>query len=487
MPHRPHSRARSRSAALVASAAFVALGFAPASSASPSASRPGADPAAQPAAAAAATGPVIFIHPDGTGSPAWAAARALAVGPDGDLAWDRLPHLALYRGHLLDSLTGTSNGGGTVHAYGVKVASDAYGRTAGGDRGEDIVDAEGRSRSVAKRAIAAGIPVGLVQTGTQTEPGTGCFLASAPSRYDHASIAAQLVESGAAVLLGGGERWFLPEGEAGVHGEGRRTDGRNLIDEAAARGYVVVRTRAALLDLPPGTTRVLGLFASNHTFNAATEAELRERGLPRWVPGAPTVAEMTDVALRVLQAAAGEDERFLLVIEEEATDNFGNQNHATGMLEAMLRADAAIARVRSFLAEAPRALAIVAADSDAGGMRLQGLVTAEGAAIPDALPERDANGAPIDGVDGAGTAPFLAAPDARGRRLPFRIHWAARDDVTGGVLVRAEGGPLASRVRGSMDATEITELMALALFGAPLPEPVVAARLEATPDEAAGN
>jgi len=419
------------------------------------------------AAAAPPTGPVIFIHPDGTGSPAWAAARAFAVGPDGDLAWDRLPHLALYRGHLLDSLTGTSNGGGTVHAYGVKVASDAYGRTAGGERGEEIVDERGRTRSVAKRAIAAGIPVGLVQTGTQTEPGTGCFLASVASRHDHEAIAAQLLESGARVLLGGGERWFLPAGVEGVHGPGRRTDGRDLVAEARHAGYVVVRSREALLDLPTGTTKVLGLFAAHHTFHDRSEEELRERDLPRWVPGAPTVAEMTEVALRVLSTAAGEDGRFLLVIEEEATDNFGNHNNARGMLEAMIRADEAIARVRSFLASHPRALAIVAADSDAGGMRLQGLVTPEGAAIPTALPERDANGSPIDGVDGTGSAPFIAAPDARGRRLPFRIHWAARDDVTGGVLVRAEGGPLAQRVRGSMDATELAGLMARQLFGAP--------------------
>ena len=58
------------------------------------------------------TGNVIFIHPDGVSSASWAVARALGPGPDGDLNWDRLSHIALYRGHMLNSLTSTSNGGG---------------------------------------------------------------------------------------------------------------------------------------------------------------------------------------------------------------------------------------------------------------------------------------------------------------------------------------------------------------------------------------
>lgn len=386
---------------------------------------------------------------------------AIFIHPDGDLEWDRLPHIALYRGHMGDSLTATSNGGATTHAFGVKVASDAYGRTAAAPRGRPIVDDEGRSRSIAMQALRAGLPVGVVQTGISTEPGTGCFLAPADRRQDHDAIAAGLLASGAPVILGGGERSFRPAGAEGVHGPGARADDRDLVAEARAAGYTVIFTRAELLALPADTERVLGLFAAGHTFNARSEETLRAEGTPTWVPGAPTVAEMTDVALGILGRGG---RRFLLVVEEEATDNFGNVNHATGVMEAMARADAAIGVARRFVAARPDTLLITCADSDAGGMRLQGIPMPPGAEVPGTLPPRDANGAPIDGVDGTGTAPFIAAPDAAGRRLPFAVLWAARDDVTGGVLVRAEGR-LAERVRGSMDNTGIAALIRTVLFG----------------------
>ncbi len=422
------------------------------------------------AATAAEDGPrgsVIFLHPDGMSAATWAAARNLLVGPDGDLHWDHLPRIALYRGHMADSLTATSNGGGTTHAYGVKVASSAYGRSAGGpDGAHDLVDAAGRSLSVAHQAMRMGLPVGIVQSGTSTEPGTGCFLVRIDTRKDHDGIALQLVESGAEVMLGGGEQYYLPEGVEGVHGPGVRKDGRNLIDEAAERGYTVVRTREELRDLPRDAERVLGLFAAGHTFNDQTEEDLADQGLPLYDPDAPSVAEMTHAALRILDRTG---RRFLLVVEEEGTDNFGNKNNAQGVLEAARRADEAIGVARKYLHHRPQTLVMVAADSDAGGMRLVGIPMPPGAVAPTTLPERDVNGAPMDGRGGTGGPPFMAAPDAAGRSLPFAITWAAQDDVTGGVLVRGEGLH-AELIRGNMDNTHIAKLIRLTLFGRQVPQ-----------------
>lgn len=411
------------------------------------------------------TASVIFIHPDGASAATWAIGRAALVGPDADLHWDRLPAIALYRGHMADSLTATSNGGATTHAFGVKVRSGAYGRTTGGESGEEIVDAQGRSLSVAHQAIRAGLPVGVVQSGTLTEPGTGCFLASAETRQNHEAIAAQLIESGAEVILGGGERYFLPEGARGAHGPGARRDGRDLVAQAESAGYHVVRTRRELLDLPSDTKKVLGLFASYHTFNAKSEEELAAADLSMYEPGAPTVGEMTAAALDVLSRA---DDRFLLIVEEEGTDNFGNQNNASGVIESMRRADEAIGVARAFRRDRPETLILTTADSDAGGMRMVGIRTGPSRTTPLRLPGRNFNGAPIDGVNGAGSAPFYAAPDRAGRSLPFAVVWAAREDVSGGVLVRAEG-PGSHLVRGSMDNTEIAALIRETLFGRAVP------------------
>lgn len=407
------------------------------------------------------TGNVIFIHPDGASSATWTIGRAYFKGPDGQLNWDLLPEVAVYTGHLRDSLTGTSNGGATMHAYGTRVFGSAFGKMAGGEDALSIIDASGREMSVALQAVDAGIKVALVQSGTITEPGTGAFVAPVASRRNHNEIALGILNSGVDIILGGGEQFFLPEGVEGVHGVGARSDGRNLIEEARARGFLVVRTRDQLLELSPGTEKVLGLFAHHHTFNDMPEEALRERDLPMYDPDAPTVAEMTRVALDILEHSG---EQFLLVMEEEGTDNFGNNNNAIGTLTAMGRADAAIGVALEHSAKNQDTLVVTCADSDGGGMRMMGLQYEPGDVIPRQLAPRNSNGSPVDGVAGTQTAPFLAAPDRFGIQLPFMVVWSAYHDVSGGVLVRATGKN-SHLVRGTMHAADIATLIRLTLFG----------------------
>lgn len=411
------------------------------------------------AAADTPRGSAVFLHPDGTSPEHWAAARMLTAGPDGGLHWDSLPGISVYRGHLSDLLNGTSNGGATVHAYGVKVRARSYGL----DGTDTITAASGRRMSIAAEALAAGLRVGLVNSGSLTEPGTGAFVARVPDRRRHEEIALLIIRSGAQVLLGGGERYFLPQGVRGRHAtSGTRTDGLNLVDSARARGYVLVFTAAELASLPAGATRVLGLFADEHTFHDDTEERLRTKDLPPYNPGAPTLAAMTAAALRILGA---DDARFLLIAEEEGTDNFANVNNAAGTLEALRRADEAIGVVRDFLRTRPSTLLLVAADSDAGGLSVAG-VAPQDAQAP--LPAHTENGAPLDGSAGTGTVPFLSAPDRTGRRLPFGICWSTTDDVAGSVLVRAAGQG-AENLPPTTDNTGVYRLLYRALFGRTLP------------------
>ncbi|MEM7807652.1 MAG: alkaline phosphatase [Planctomycetota bacterium] len=405
-------------------------------------------------------GSVIFFHPDGAGAGTWAAARMLYVGPDDDLQWDLIPHIAVYRGHMADSLTASSNGGATSHAYGVKVKRSAFGRTEAGENGYEPVDHVGNSLSVAKQAIAAGIPVGLVQSGSVIEPGTAVFVSSVNARGDYEEIADKLVHSGAAVMFSGGEEWFLPEGVQGIYTEGKRTDGRNLFEEARDKGYLVVQTREELAQIPDDADKVLGVFCEDHTFNAQAEEVLRERGEPMFEPDAPTIAEMTDAALSIL----GRDGRqFLLIAEEEGTDNFGNKKNASGQLLAAKRADDALGVCRQFVQDNPQTLLFTTADSDGGGMRPVGLTIRDDGSIPSSVPAENPGGAPFDGVEGTGGTPFLAQPDRNGRRLPFAVAWATGIDVSGGVLVRAEGFN-AHLVAGSMDNTDVARLIRRTLF-----------------------
>ncbi|MCS6922380.1 MAG: alkaline phosphatase, partial [Elioraea sp.] len=212
-------------------------------------------------------GSVIFFHPDGFGVNHWGFVRIMTVGPDGRLNWDRLPAIAVYTGHMKDGLTGTSHGGATVHAYGVKVQADSFGQ----DGNQRIRSLSGFEGSIAHEAMRRGKAVGLVQSGAAYEPGTAAFVASTERRANLAEITRLVVESGVDVHLAGGERWYLPRGVQGRFGEGAREDGRNLIEELRQRGYHIVFTRDELKAVPDTVTKLWGIFAHDHTFNDRTE------------------------------------------------------------------------------------------------------------------------------------------------------------------------------------------------------------------------
>lgn len=448
------------------------------------------------------TGNVIFFHPDGSGLNSWNAARMYWYGPDGMLNWDMLPEIAIYRGHMTDRLTGTSNGGATVHAFGYKVLGPgSFGLDGGidpeepGSDGRAILSLSGYPGSVMREAAAAGMPVGIVNDGDLPEPGTGAFLAEIGDRNLSNDIAAQLIDGrpgfeGEAlpkVMLGGGEGFFLPrEAEAcgdeitlecyvhtdQVNGRGPdRRDGRNLLVEAAELGYEIVRTRAEFDALwqriqedPAYTPMVLGLFARDDIFNDAPEerlialglvdndmAETREGRLIVWgsrpgTPGynPPTAAEMNAMALELLRRhseAAGLP--FLLVSEVESVDNLPNNANAIGGLRALKAADDAIAVFRSFIAENPNTLVITAADSDGGGMQVFSPAPVNGETVATSTGNPTGFGLnlgfPLDGIEGQNTAPFIAAPDAFGSELNFAIGWVGTNDVAGGIVTRAEG------------------------------------------------
>jgi alkaline phosphatase len=326
----------------------------------------------------------------------------------------------------------------------------------------------GRPFSIMTEALKAGKAAGIVNSGDLVEPGTGCFLASVPSRRNGEEIARQILDSGAQVILCGGEAWLLPEGTAGRHASsGRRSDGLNLLAKARDQGYTVVYDRRELAAVPDTTTKLLGVFAAGHTFNDRSEEALAEQGLPLYAPDAPTLAEMTRAALAVLTRHR---QGFLLVVEEEGTDNFANRNNAAGTLEALRRSDEAIGVARGYAAEQGDTLLLTAADSNAGGLAVISPPEGSGGYFEpgEPLPPATRGGAPLDGEAGTGTRPFVAGTDAAGRRLTFGIAWTGTEDAGAGILARADGLN-AHLARGQIDNTDIYRVMYLTLFGKLLP------------------
>ena len=410
---------------------------------------------------------VIFFHPDGYALSHWNVLRAWLVGPDGRLNWDRLPYMVPYTGHMKNSLTASSHGGATIHSHGVKVAGDSFGL----DEHEVITALSGQQMSIMEEAIQTGFATALIQSGCITEPGTAVFVASVEERGMREEIARQVIESGVEVILSGGERWLLPKGVTGRHGEGRREDGLNLIERAKDLGYTVVFDREELeAAVARGATKVLGVFASGHTFNAMPEERLRAEGLPFFVSGAPTIAEMSIAVLEILSRSPKATERGIFIVaEEEGTDNFPNSANAAGSFVAGKHADAAFGVFADFVEENPNTLLITAADSAAGGKHLlmQPGVEKVGEARINTGPGGEWVQAPLlDGVDGPGTAPFLSAPDERGNSWQFAVAWATPHDLSAGIVARAKGlnANLVTEL-GVVDNTDIYRIMYYTLFG----------------------
>lgn len=455
------------------------------------------------------TGNVIFIHPDGTSPSHYGAARFASVGTDGRLNWDQMSDASVYLGHIDDRVVATSNAGAVVHAYGVKPFAGSYGFDAPVDEGgEEIVSLSGKPDTIMQEAQAAGKAIGIINSGFIAEPGTGVFLADVDSRRDTEAITAEIVESGADVILGAGETDYLPVGTIGFFGEeGTREDGRNLIEEAEDMGYTVVFTKEQLMAVDTDETeKLLGIFGAEDTYNDTFEDNLRDQGLvdedgdiilygqPPLNPNPPTVAEMLEVALPILDE---DPDGFFLVLEEEATDNFGNNNNAVGTIEAALRADEAIGVALDFVDNTdPNTLVLTAADSDAGGLEVLDVPLGFFGEFPEEFNFEStlrvqsdqvsfgssADGTPVemDDVDGSNNGnyePFLTgAPDADGDIFDFGVAWASLTDVNGGIVSKAYGLN-ADELPATSDNTDMYRLMYETLFGVSAEEAAFASEI----------
>ncbi|MFQ3684768.1 alkaline phosphatase [Roseiflexus sp.] len=479
------------------------------------------------------TGNVIFFHPDGSGVNHWGAARIYWYGPDALSPWDTLPEMAVYRGHMADILTGTSNGGATTHAFGYKVEGlGSFGKDGDREAARSILALSGYPGSIVREAINNGHPAALINDGDIAEPGTGAFVSEVGNRNLDNEIVRQILdgrpgfegEQPPHIILGGGERFFLPRGtpqctpdnitlDCYVHadpvdGAGpSREDGRNLLKEFEAKGYVIVRTRAefeALRDRVNSDRRyapyVLGLFGADDIFNDVPEERLISVGLvdPSIDPNdkrtnlilfgsrpgtlgynPPTAAEMAELALTILQRCSRQAGKpFIMIAETESVDNFGNSNNAIGTLTGLKHANDLISVVQRFQERNRNTLILTAADSDAGGMQVSAWDPARNVIAynnnPTGVSAQNVN-SPLDGRYGRNSPPFLGEPDAYGKQMAFAVSWVGTPDVSGGIVARAQGlnsAEMRRTFRGRFDNTDVYRLMYLTLFGGALPSSV---------------
>ncbi|MCS7008968.1 MAG: alkaline phosphatase, partial [Chthoniobacterales bacterium] len=196
---------------------------------------------------------------------------------------------------------------------------------------------------IAQIAKERGKRIGVVTTATVTHATPAGFAAITPNRDDEFLIASQylgLVD----VALGGGSYFFLPES---------RLDRKDLVRSFQEHGYTFVENREQLRAVPQNTSKMLGLFSSSHL-----PYRIDVEGNDFLVGRIPSLAEMTEIALRVLKNSEG----FLLQVEGARIDHAAHHNDIATLLREQLEFDQAIGVVLNFVAEYPDTLVIITTD-----------------------------------------------------------------------------------------------------------------------------
>ena len=163
----------------------------------------------------AGSGPknIILLIGDGMGFGHITAARCAGPGRDGRLAIDTMPVTGLSLTHSANALVTDSAAGGTALATGVKTTNGTISQSPDGKP----------LRSILELARGLGKSAGIISTKFITDATPAVFVAHVARRSQREDIAAQMIESGAEVILGGGKEDFVGKSAGGSRSTKRQS------------------------------------------------------------------------------------------------------------------------------------------------------------------------------------------------------------------------------------------------------------------------
>jgi alkaline phosphatase len=440
---------------------------------------------------------LIILIGDGLGIAHRTAARIMLHGVSqgkalAPLAMDEMPVTGIVRTSSLNSIVTDSSPGAAVYSTGNKNDNNEEGVFP-----DDTADAfdNPRIENIGEYlARTQGKWLGIVTTTDVTDATPAAFGVHTSNRGAGTGIADQFLDEAVPkanlrVLLGGGRSWFLPSGVAGSSRSsssdyqlpdelaagwgvkaGAKDSARDLLQDFQTAGFSYVGDRQKLAALPPGTTRLLGLFQLGH-LNAALDRIDRRRGRSTVVneygfPEQPMLDEMVVAALNVLQAApAG----FVLMIEGGNIDKQAHAMDTERWLVETIEFDRAVKRATAFADKAGGTLVLVTADHETGGANIIGASVVSNATLSTA--SRSGGGAATlrDGVVGTyGSAGFPqytinddGYPETTDVDRRLLVGYAANADryedwMTNAKPLGAPGGPGSPRDRDTAGGFLIT-------------------------------
>lgn len=325
---------------------------------------------------------VILLIGDGMGDSEITIARNYAEGAGGYFKGiDALPMTGQYTHYSLDRETGKPNyvtdsaASATAWASGVKSYNGAIG-----------VDIQGKPHAtLIERAKAAGLATGNVSSGEVEDATPAAQIAHVAERKCYGpvetskrcpqnalenggagSIAEQLLDTRADLVLGGGAATFAETAKAG------KWKGRTLFDQAKARGFRIVRDAAELEAVAAADDRrpLIGLFAEGNMPvrwtgpRASFHGNIDQPAVtcqpnPQRTATAPTLAAMTRKAIALLKERP---RGFFLQVEGASIDKEDHAANPCGQIGETVDLDEAVQAALEFARADGHTLVIVTAD-----------------------------------------------------------------------------------------------------------------------------
>ena len=402
---------------------------------------------------------IIILLGDGMGAAHRTAARIMAKGyaqgkAHAALAMDTFPNTGMVMTSSLDAIVTDSSPGMSNYVTGNKAANNQEGVFP-----DDTVDAFDNPRVEYLSEYlhrTQGKALGIVTTADVFDATPAANAVHTSNRGNGTGIVDQFLDdrglTGLSVLMGGGRKWFLPNGDAlkadgsrngqAVNGSQRdaKTDyvlpadlvsgwgaavgakdpSRDLIADFQGAGFTYAPDRLGLA-AAAGADKLLGLFSYSN-MNVAFDKINKRRGVSTIVddygfPDQPMLDEMAATALRVLSR---QKNGFIAMIEGASIDKQAHLMDTDRWLLEVIEFDRAVQVAKDFAATHPDTLVIVTADHECSGAAIIGASTqpiatlraaaapAAGASAPSAATLRD----PIVGLYQAAKFPkYVIAAD----------------------------------------------------------------------------
>lgn len=308
---------------------------------------------------------VILFVGDGLTTSMRTAARILSQGLtegkyNGWLEMDQMEAVGIVSTSGYDSLVTDSANSASAYATGHKSAVNAMGVYADSTPSPNDDPKVENIIELAKRV--RGMSTGLVSTSNITDATPAAMVAHTRRRSEQNLIAEQILAGNVDVILGGGARQFLPKSTSGS----RRTDERNLIEEAKAAGYQFVGNATEMKAAT--SSKLLGLFAMDNMNVYLDKAILKNPAVLGSFPDQPTLFDMTETAINALSKNPN---GFFLMVEGASIDKQAHSLDWERTIYDTIEFDQAIGVAKRFAEKNDDTLIIVVGDH-AHGMSITG-------------------------------------------------------------------------------------------------------------------